>query len=349
MIRNIYSSFERWRSISNSIRRARSIFFTLQKGRPNPVVDRKQMREIKRYCRDKFDEEKYWPWLALYTELRGEFVEGWLPDIIYSEHLLPHWNPKELAWISTKKSFDHSLFNTFAISPLARVVNGICYNSQETPISYSCMKKSLAEYEGEIVVKQDSTGSGEGIEFLHGHEIDSYKFDTDCSYVIQPSVEQHPALAEIHGNSICSLRITTFITKMGEIHVKHRTLRFGAGKNRISNKSNLFLFLDKDGQAGTEAFDEIGISNGEKHPESGYVYHNLKVPSIHRAVEACIKAHHQFPYLRFIAWDLYIDPEGTPQMIEWNAVRPDMWVNEALIGPLWSNEEIDEILLHKNK
>lgn len=335
--------------MSNSVRRAQILYHSVKKEQRSPVTDRKTLWNIKKYCVERFGDKRYWPWLALYTELRGEFVEGWLPDVLYTEKLLPRWNPENMALISTKKSFDHRIFGEFSIPPLALVVDGVFYDAGQRELSKSNLERILAGYGGELVIKKDGAGSGDGIDFIQSRDVGSFKFEKSFGYVIQPSVEQHPAMAEMHKQSVNTLRITTFLTKKNDIHVKHRSLRFGVSENRVVNKSGLFLFLNKAGQAASEAYDGIGLSHGEKHPDTGYPYRQLRVPSIEKAEMACIEAHQKFPYLRFIAWDLYIDPEGEPHMIEWNAVRPDMWVNEALIGPLWSKEEIDEVLSGKRR
>src|SRR5699024_8843931 len=43
------------------------------------IIDKSQKRKIKEYCRENFGSASYWPWLVFYTELRGEFKEGWIP------------------------------------------------------------------------------------------------------------------------------------------------------------------------------------------------------------------------------------------------------------------------------
>ena len=301
---------------------------------------------MKREMKKRFGDEGHWVWIALYTEVRGEYIEGWVPDDFYSFRILPYINPQPWNRLSTCKSFDHRLFPGFAIVPELIRINGIWFDAEMKRVDIEEEVKRLGAENREFVIKRDSSPSGHGIDFVDGADLSLDYFKRGFNYLIQPSIKQHESLSQLHHASLNTFRVTTFIKSSGNVEVKFRTLRVGSGGRRIANVSRggLLLFLNEEGRAVTNALDEWGIEGEQAHPDTRFYYSDLKVPSVPLAEELCRRNHLQVPYVRLIAWDLYIDQNEMPQMIEWNAVRPDLWVNEAWIGPLWGEEEIGEVL-----
>jgi len=129
IVRGGFESFENWRNYTNSRKQAHSIREIIVKRNGKSVVDKTVLKKIKKYSHDVFGSADYWPWLATYTELRGRFIEGWIPDDYYTLELIPRLNPRHLAMISTIKTFDHHLYDEFAIKPLAVRISGTYPNS----------------------------------------------------------------------------------------------------------------------------------------------------------------------------------------------------------------------------
>lgn len=338
-----------------SIRHMRRLYYSRQAAKRNleqirseqgrQVVSRKILKEIKEYARARYGSAGFWPWLAVYTELRGEFLEGWVPDDFFSYSLLPYFNPEGITELSICKTFDHRLFPGLTIEPVAVVLNKCGYTPELSPMTdtkfYNLLQKLNNQ---ELVVKREGAPSGEDIRFSPARDIIKEWFSEGENYVLQPAVEQHAALDRLHPSSIATIRVTTFLGKDGSISVKHRSLRFGAGSSKVVNTSGMFSFINSEGFVRSNIRSRIGTDLGEVHPDSGIRLPGFNVPSLQESVELCKKAHYRIPLLRFIAWDLYIEPDGTPKLIEWNTVFPGMWENDALIGPLWSTEEIDEVM-----
>jgi hypothetical protein len=43
------------------------------------------------------------------------------------------------------------------------------------------------------------------------------------------------------------------------------------------------------------------------------------------------------PYAAIIGWDVFINEEGAPKLIEWNAKNPFFWPVEARYGPFFKS------------
>ena len=125
VIRRSYSAFERWRNYANSRKQAKSIREQIVRKKGYSVLNKSLKKEIRDYAQKRFGSTEYAPWLETYTELREEFVEGWIPDDYYTFEMIPALNPRSIAHISNLKTFDHRLFKEFAIRPLAVRINGV--------------------------------------------------------------------------------------------------------------------------------------------------------------------------------------------------------------------------------
>jgi len=268
-----------------------------------------------------------------------------VPDDFFAYSLLPCFNPEGITELSICKTFDHRLFPGVTIEPVAVVLNRCSYTPELSPLTDSEFSNLLKELNTqELVVKREAAPSGEDIRFAQARDIRKEWFRKYQNYVLQPAVRQHKDLRRLHPSSIATIRITTFLGNDGSINVKHRSMRFGTGSSKVVNSSGMFSFIDSDGVVSSNIRSRIGIDLGSTHPDTGVRLPGFHIPGLRKGVDLCKTAHYNIPHLRFIAWDLYIDAEGDPHIIEWNTVFPGMWENDALIGPLWSKVEIDEVL-----
>jgi hypothetical protein len=297
------------------------------------IVDRKLKKQIKDYSSDRFGTPDYWPWLAYYTEMRGEFLEGWLPVDYYRFSLLPKWN--QLSEVSLFKSFDYQLFGDFAVKPIAVKVSGIWYDSEFEPLSENNLSEKLKECGREVVVKTDGGRGGYDTKFVKIEEFNPDQLSKNLNYVLQPAITQHKVMNMFSGNSVNTIRIITVRDENGDFLPVLTYLRFGRGESRVDNTSSggLYANLDTSGDICTDAFQGIGLIKEEIHPEGGFPYRGIKIPGYDEAIENCIGAHKKFPYTKIIGWDVCVDATGEVRLLEWNARRPLIWVLEPLFGP----------------
>ena len=73
------------------------------------------------------------------------------------------------------------------------------------------------------------------------------------------------------------------------------------------------------------------------------------IPNFDKVKELVIKAHWMIPYIKMISWDIALDENDMPLMIECNFAGM-IQVNEAVSGPLFGpvmDELLDEYLIQK--
>jgi len=341
MIRKGYNYFVCWRNNANSRKQAHLHRAVIVKGKKHASVGRQEIKKIKEYAGDVLGDSGYWPWLACYTEIRGEFKEGWVPDDYYRHVLIRQLNPFTEAMLSTTKSFDNRLFDGFSLEPIAVKISGGFYNAEMKPLTEQEFLKMIKADGRELVIKLDGGPSGSGLVFKHSGLVTQDDFKKGCNYVVQPLLEQHDLLKKLNSSSLNTIRIVTLLQPPHDVSCIYATLKFGNKGSRIDNlgKGGRFYCLTENGHLMAGPYNSWGQKVvTDELPDLNSGTGGFSVPSFREAIKKCIESHLKFPYVRLIGWDVAIDHSGTPRLVEWNAREPGNMPEEALIGPLFPKE-----------
>lgn len=304
------------------------------------VVNRQVRKKIKSYCKQRFGSKSYWPSLALYTERKGTFQEGWIPSDYFRFKLMRVLNP-EPAMHMDFKTFDYQIFGDFAIRPLFIYVSGMYLDPELNFVERELAVAQISEYDDEIVIKEEYGWGGLKVRILHASEFTQGLLRKGANYVIQPFVRQNEVMNKLYPHSVNTLRVNTFLQKDGSVSVKSILLRFGIDGSRVDNitSGGTGLYIDKDGKPDEFACDvDTGIPISDRHKNTGYRFADLKIPMFSKLLEKCKQAHKKVPYLRFVAWDACVDINGEPKLIEWNATNPEFASHEIRFGPFWPDD-----------
>lgn len=304
------------------------------------VLDKQIMKSIKAYARQRFGSTAYWPYLALYTEIRGEFIEGWIPFDYLVYGLEPKLNPPVYRDLGNQKSFDYKRFGDKAIKPLLFSVSGLCYSSDFEPLEEKQLREFLSDYNDQLVVKQDFGGGGKQVLFMHSSEFKPDLLEKDKNYVIQPRIKQDRMLDKLYPDSVNTFRVCTFLKKDATVDIVYVILKFGVDGSKVDSlvSGGQFIRMDLKGSAGSMAYDNYGFECGEKHKNTGYRFADLEFPMFQEIIALCKTAHQNYPFVRLIGWDVCVDESGVPKLIEWNTDRPTFDVEEALFGPFFPDD-----------
>lgn len=335
-LRESYSNYVLCKMSRDSAKRIRRNIIK-EKGRI--VADKSQIKKIKQYCNKTFGDSSCWPWLAVYTELRGEFKEGWIPDDYYRFELLPKLNPEKYMRFSEAKMIDHKLFKNFIIDPIFYRSNGQYFSMDGTFKTRAEIKKMLNDLDEEIIIKPDGGHGGQGIVFQKSRNLDFEILPAGQDFVFHEVLKQHSELHRLYPHSVNTFRVTTYMNGKGKIEVMCVILRFGRGGSRVDNVSSggSCVFVRSGGKIEEYAYNDIGLSIGDKHPDTGIKFADLEIPFYDKVITLCKEAHREFPFTRLVGWDVYVNEKAEPKLIEWNANNPSVWNEEALFGPLFKN------------
>jgi len=71
-LNDLNDSYNEYISLRGSREKAKQFWLQLRAENDVTVVDRRLLKEIKGYCKSAFGNESYWPWLAVYADLKRD-------------------------------------------------------------------------------------------------------------------------------------------------------------------------------------------------------------------------------------------------------------------------------------
>jgi hypothetical protein len=136
--------------------------------------------------------------------------------------------------------------------------------------------------------------------------------------VIEAAIEQHAAMAQIHPQSVNTVRTIVAISGAGESKMIAAVFRCGRGDAVTDNNGGIFAPIDLPrGEicgCGATHFGERFCS----HPDTGVRFNGIKIPCWSELVSDTEKASQVSPGLRIMNWDWALRADGRWALIEGN-------------------------------
>lgn len=141
------------------------------------------------------------------------------------------------------------------------------------------------------------------------------------NFLIQEAVHQHPKISALNPTSVNTMRMATYRSGM-EVILVYSVIRIGRSGQVIDNQSagGISTKINPDGTLGKYAFGKSGDDMIEK-TDTGIVLEGYQLPYYDKAVAKVKELHYSLPLFDLVGWDISIDEEGEPVLIEWNG-RP---------------------------
>ncbi len=222
--------------------------------------------------------------------------------------------------VSTPKVISYNFGKSFFF-------NGQTYTIQSNSdlVDYFLMVFKSANISS-IFLKPTQGHQGIGIVLLNKVTIQEQSFQVlealiNNSYIHQEVVIQHSEVSMIHNKSINTIRLETFIDKKDKIHFLGAYMRFGSGDSVVDNISSGGFFVPvniEKGKLFKKALTGMvkGAKISDKHPDSGFVFKDFKIPYFDEVLILVKHAASLFPgYIQ--GWDVAITDNG-PIIIEGN-------------------------------
>lgn len=295
-------------------------------------TDRTWLRRADEYAREELGSAKYAPWLQVYAAVSGGFREGWIPDNYYGLVVDPQKSGKA-AGVALLKSFTNRILNTNALPDLAYVIDGLYYSRDYRPIAESELIERLFERDERVVFKADNSFQGRSVTFMTRADFPRGAGRLPDG-VFQAPIRQHGFFAAISPRSTATLRITTARELDGNVAVKAAYLRVGrAADDIVTCRTHVRVAVDTH----TGRLSDTGYLHDwrstDTHPDTGFHFAGRVIPRFGQAAELCRSLHASCPHMLCLGWDVCIDQDEQPQIMEWNARYNDIKFSEATMGP----------------
>lgn len=283
--------------------------------------------------------EKYIPEYNYYEEIEPVFnrtimADGYDDKNMY-DLLFPEVNrPKSYLRVINGRFFDRDYEELNSVEEISK-----CLNSDEEYIA----KPSLDGQGGQGVKKirlKDSQAVFLGDEHIAISDLSAlYKKD----FIVQELVTQHKNLSTIYPHAVNTIRVMTFRYKQ-KYRVLSSIIRFGNLGEFVDNESSggISCGISSDG-----VLKDFGIAKKidryEKHPYTDQKFGGTVIPNFSAVNEMAISMHKKLLYFDLASWDISIQENGEPILIEMNLMEQGINFHQGTNGPLFG-DLTDEVL-----
>ena len=291
---------------------------------------------IERETNGKFD-ARYIP-----LDMEACFIDDWFNNTIAAQA------------IDDKNMYDMYFYDVNMPKTVGRIINRSFFDEKYHSISIDSLLERclLAKH----VIMKPSVGSmaGHGIVFWNEEEgievLKKFLLEHD-NYIIQELIHQHEEINKIYAYSVNSIRIVTCNFK-GKTEVLSAVIRIGQGGNKLDNASQggLFCGINEDGSLKKFGYSKYG-ETCTVHPQ-GAVFAQCHIPNFDRCKELVINLSNRFLRIsKLISWDLAVDENGEPMIIEVNLCYGGTDIHQIANGPLFGDktEEVLNSVFRKQK
>ena len=311
-------------------------------------LSKEQVKEIQEFYRNVIGHSVPVDWHQYFYARTGVYSKLFIPTSEYKNHIIGRLNvyPFHLAY-NDKNMTDVTLPNTHQPKIYLKNMCGYFYSEGNAITKEDAIK--LCKNLGDVIIKPSLTGRGVGVRkvtikegLVNGSEqtindlFNEYKAD----FLIQKVICQHKDMSALNPSSINTIRVVTYRSGMS-INVIYTVIRIGRSGMNIDNESagGISAVIRKDGTIGKYAYGAPGVDKIE-FTDSGVRLEGYRVPSFDKAIELVKFSHMQLPYFNLIGWDIAIEEDGSPIMIELN-LNPDL--SQSANGPAFG--EYTEVIL----
>lgn len=307
-----------------------------------------QKRDIQEYYTSILGHQVPLDWHRYFYSRTDVFSVKYMPTSLYRTEIMGRLNDYTLKKAYTDKNIT-DLILPMAPQPkiILKNMNGYFFFEGKAVSREEAIDK--CKNIGEVIIKPSTLSRGRGIQKLHVSDginikdnlslsdiFDEYKKD----YMIQEVVHQHQRMEALNPTSVNTIRLLTYRKDM-EVVVAYSVIRIGRKDQTIDNESagGISARINSDGRIAKYAYGAPGIDKVE-YTDSGVKLEGYEIPSFENAVTLTKKLHLQLPFFSLVGWDIAIDKEGKPIMIEFN-VNPDL--SQSANGPAFG-EHTDMIV-----
>lgn len=308
--------------------------------------DPEAVKRAKRFLAENFDGYADLRWHELYWCITGNLNSAFIPSDIFFVTIEPTLNDMGHALVLTDKNVVYDFpIAAYLPEPVLHVVDGDLYLPGFARISDSRLDSILGNSRAEFIIKPSIMhGGGINLRASDGASAASFLKDIvndrharqDANWVVQRPLEQCPETGRFNLSSVNTFRVLTLRT---DTEIVHLSTVFRTGRKGMRT--------DNHGAGGIACGIEGGRLRGrgmdnkfhfyDAHPDSGTAF-NGELPNWDGAVSLCQKLHRLFPWFDLISWDVAIDTEHEPRIIEFNVANQELYFHQMTNSPVFGSE-----------
>lgn len=276
-----------------------------------------------------------------YEIIKGftDFNVEYLPDSIYQTYILPILNPKEESVVFSNKGFYSFYFNEVEQpKEIVKNINGNFFYKENRPCSEDEAQSTILNYKLPFIIKPTTeTGSGRNIKI-----IDSLDGQSDVKqlfkqygkdFVCQEIVSQSEQTARFNPTSLNTFRITTLMLN-NHFSVLSSVFRCGRQNSVVDNAGAGGIMV---GVSPSGEFHDIGFTlkgNIRKSSDNGIDFKGVQIREVQTIINKVQQLHEKIPFLSIVGWDIALNKNNRPILIEVNLKCPGIFIEQLCTGPI---------------
>lgn len=285
-----------------------------------------QENEIKQYWFDLLGIDVPLDWHRYFYKRTGVYSVKFVPTSLYYMELIGRFNEHAMNEAYTDKNIaDIILPAEYQPQFILKNMGGYYYINNQA-VSFHEALQACQNLE-DVLIKPslECHGNGvckfsvkDGITSIKGKTISHLFEDYKSDFMIQKVVHQHERMSALNPTSVNTLRILTYRSGM-DVLVVYAVIRIGKVGSEIDNETagGISTKIDMEGKLSKYAYGAPGNDNVEK-TDTGIVLEGYQIPSFSEALDLVKEMHLLLPHFNLVGWDIAINTEGKPVIIEFN-------------------------------
>ena len=295
------------------------------------VLTDNEKKQIDDYYKANYGKKINYCYHRVYKYYSGKFDVKCFPDEFLAPRIFRYINDPSFTKVLSNKNILPYFAKMAGVKMPETVIlsmRDIYYDKDYNIISRGEAKKLLMESTN-IFVKPSTDSSGgknckvydskagyDTITDVVAEEILT-QYKTDFS--VQKMVVNCQSIKKIYPNALNTFRLVTYFHE-GKVYNTNSVLRMGTGDARVDNASQggLYVGVYDDGHLCQFASNDYGLKGIAEHPDTGVIFKDYVIDEYPKVIETAKKIHRLVPQVGIIDWDLTIDEDGEPVLIESN-------------------------------
>lgn len=323
---------------------------------PMKSLTRGQKADIKAYFKKHFGREVPTYWHQYLYSRNGIYSEKYIPASIYNSEILYRLNNLRFGLPYADKGFYDTIFPDInRPRTIIKNMNG-CFFDSCHPITKDDAITICYNLDNAVIKPSLGGHWGIGVELFHSENgyvpelkisLQDLFLKYNKNFIIQEKLEQHPHLAKLNPTSLNTVRVLSYRSN-NDIKILYAVVRIGRKGEVVDNETVGGIKADIDLQTGRIKGVAFGTPQEKtiSQTDSGVVLDKYLIPSFPSVIEFIKKLHERLPYFDLIGWDISVDKDGQPAMIEWNRAAE---LSQVAHGPAFGDftEEILSVVNRK--
>lgn len=280
----------------------------------------------------------------------------YLSDDLYYPYIVRALNPRQYSTAFSHKGHLPVLFGDIKQPTLICLCNGgVCYNSDFEIVDKKTIIQLLLSKESFIIKPTTNTSGGKGVRLVndvHNEDIQKLIDGYGNNWIVQVPLEQSEITAHFNPSSLNTFRFTTLFLN-GRVTTQSIIFKTGSVGSVVDNLSAGGVLV---GVSASGELREYGVNKKYCKCEktaSGIELRGCKINEVPTMAEQMEYYHRRyFPSLGIVGWDVAMDKNNQPVVIEANLVFPGILFEQLAIStPIFGErtEEVIQYVLEKNK